>query len=494
MDTALRVLFVTPEASPLAVCGELAEFAGSLPKHLRALGAEVSLVMPRYRCPEIEALAAEPVFPELGVPLGEEKVKASVWKAEAGGQTIYLIDQPKYFGRDKIYGSSREDYPDNDERFIFFNRAVLEFLVASRLEVDVLHCHNWPTGLIPVFLKTHYAGSPLLARIATVFTLHNASSQGCFPAETLSLTGLSWDLFASRRLSFNGQFNFLKAGVAFSDALNTVSSAYKRELLTSKEMGLAEVLRARPGRFIGIRNGLDLEAWNPENDPFIPAAFSAADWSGKAVCKKALCEEFGLAAETDSPLLGLVTPLTPQKGLDILLEAAPAIIDLGFKMIMAGAGEGRYVQALNKLQKTHPQSFGLRTELNPGLRHRIIAGSDMILIPSREEPCGLNQFCGFRYGTVPLARAVGGLKETVRPFRPASGEGNGFMFGEDSARALLRALRRARDCYLRPECWARLMKAGFEAQSSWEEAARKYLGLYRSALSLRRREGHGKPA
>ncbi len=488
MTKALRVLFVTPEASPLAVCGELADFVRSLPKHLRSLGADVSLVMPRYRCPEIEALSAEPVLSELSVPLGGEKVKASVWKAEAGGQTIYLIDQPKYFGRDKVYGSVREEYPDNDERFIFFNRAVLEFLAVSGLEVDVLHCHNWPTGLIPVFLKTHYADSPNLARAATVFTLHNASLQGCFPAETLSLTGLSWDLFASRRLSFNGQFNFLKAGVAFSDALNTVSSGYRREILTSKEMGLAEVLKARPGKFVGIRNGLDLEAWNPESDPFIPAPFSAADPSGKATCKKALLREFGLTAETDAPLLGVVTPLTAQKGLDILLEAAPAIIGLGFKIILAGMGENRYVQALSRLVKTHPENFGLRTELNPSLSHRIIAGSDIILIPSREEPCGLNQLCGFRYGTVPVVRAVGGLKETVKPFRPGSGEGNGFVFGRDSGRALLRAVLRARDCYRRPELWDKLMRAGFEAQPSWAEAARKYLGLYRTALNVRRRE------
>ena len=488
MDTALRVMFVTPEVSPLAISGELADFVGSLPKHLRALGAEVSLVLPRYRRPEIEALPAELILRELWVPMGGDKVKASVWKAEAEGQSVYLIDYPKYFARDNIYGSSREEYLDNDERFIFFNRAVLEFLIASRLEVDVLHCHNWPTALIPVFLKTHYAGTEALRGVATVFTLHNAASQGCFPAETLALTGLGWDLFASRRLSFNGQFNFLKAGAAFSDVLNTVSSGYKREILSSKEMGLAEILKARAGRFAGIRNGIDLEVWNPENDPFIPTPFSAADLSGKAACKKSLMEEFGLTPEPEAPLLGLVTHLTPLKGLDLLLDTIPAIIGLGFKIILAGTGENRYGQALNKLRKAQAESLGLRLEMNPALSHRIIAGSDMILIPSREEPCGLNQFYGFRYGTVPVVRAVGGLKETVRPFQPASGKGNGFVFHEDSGRALLRALLRARDCYLQTECWAKLMRAGFEEQPSWEEAAQKYLGLYRAAVNLRRKE------
>lgn len=488
MDTALRVLFVTPEASPLAISGELAEFAGSLPKYLRFLGAEVSLILPRYRCPEIESLRAEPVLRELWVPLGAEKIKASVWKTEAGGHSVYLVDYPKYFGRERIYGSSREEYPDNGERFIFFNRAVLEFLVQSGLEVDVLHCHNWPAALIPVFLKTHYAETEALRGVATVFTLHNAAYQGRFPAETVALTGLGWDLFASRRASFNGQFNFLKAGAAFSDVLNTVSSAYKREILSSKEMGLAEILKARAGRFSSIRNGIDLEAWNPEADPFIAAPFSPADTSGKAICKKSLMEEFGLPLGQSAPLLGLVTHLTLLKGLDLVLETAAGIMEMGYIIVLAGAGEERYVQALNKLKKTHPHSLGLRFEMSPALCHKVIAGSDMILIPSRDEPCGLNQFYGFRYGTVPVVRAVGGLKETVRPFRPASGEGNGFVFRRYSGRALLQALLRARDCYRRPECWSRIMSACFGERPSWEEAAQKYLKLYRVALNLRRGE------
>jgi starch synthase len=488
MNTALRVLFVTPEVSPLAISGELADFTGSLPKYLGLLGADVSLILPRYRCPEIEALQAEPVLRELWVPLGSGKIKASVWKTKLGPHTVYLVDYPKYFGRERIYGSSREEYPDNDERFIFFNRAVLEFLLQSQLKVDVLHCHNWPTALIPIFLKTHYADSEPLRGVATVFTLHNASYQGCFPAETLALAGLGWDLFASRRVSLNGQFNFLKAGAVFSDVLNTVSSAYKREILTSKEMGLAEIIRARAARFSSIRNGIDLEAWNPETDPFIAAPFSAADPAGKAACKKGLLEEFSLAPDPGAPLLGLVTHLTSLKGPDLLLEAAAEIVGLGFKIVLAGVGEERYIQALKKLKRTYPQSVGLRFEMNPALCHKIIAGSDMILIPSRHEPCGLNQFYGFRYGTVPVVRAVGGLKETVRPFRPASGEGNGFIFRRHSGKALLRALLRARDCYRRPECWSKIMSAGFGERPSWEEAARKYLGLYRAAVNLRRKQ------
>jgi len=486
METALRVLFVTPEISPYAISGELAEFAGSLPRHLQDLGVEVSVVVPRYRIPEIEALAAEPVFPELWVPLGEESVRASVWKAEMESRTVYLIDHPRYFGRDKIYGTPREEYPDNDERFIFFNRAVLEFIVQSGLETDVLHCHNWPAALVPVFLKTHYAGEEILRGTAVVFTLHNALFQGDFPAESLALTGLGWELFAGRRLSVNGRFNFLKSGVAFSDALSTVSAAYRKELLSGKDSALAALLRPRSGRFYAVRNGIDLDSWNPATDPHIAARFSADDPSGKAECKSALAAEFGLEAGRDAPLLAFVAHLTQHKGLDLVLEAAPSMLRLGFALVVAGLGDERSRQSVSRLAKAHPGRVGVKFDMSPAVSHRIVAGADMMLIPSREEPCGLNQLYGFRYGTVPVARAVGGLRETVRPFRPGKAGGNGFLFRGYNRRALLEALKRALDCYRRPDCWADVTGAGFRERPGWEEAARQYVELYRTALNLKR--------
>ncbi|MBN2198539.1 MAG: glycogen synthase [Candidatus Aminicenantes bacterium] len=486
METALRVLFVTPEISPYAISGELAEFAGSLPRHLQDLGAEVSVILPRYRVPEIEALAVEPVFPELWVPLGEESVRASVWKAETEGRTVYLVDHPRYFGRDKIYGTPREEYPDNDERFIFFNRAVLEFIVQSGLETDVLHCHNWPAALIPVFLKTHYAGEDVLRGTAVVFTLHNALFQGEFPAESLALTGLDWNLFAARKLSVNGRFNFLKSGVAFSDALSTVSAAYRKELLSGKDAVLAGLLRPRSKRFFAVRNGIDLDAWNPATDPHIPVRYAPDDPSGKAECKSALAAEFGLEAGRNTPLLAFVAHLTPHKGLDLLLESAPSMVRLGFALVVAGLGDERSRQSVSRLSKAHPGRIGVKFDMGPALSHRIVSGADMMLIPSREEPCGLNQLTAFRYGTVPVARAVGGLKETVRPFRSGRAGGNGFLFRGYNRRALLDALKRARDCFRRPDCWAAVMQEGFRERPGWEEAARSYMELYRTALKLRR--------
>lgn len=485
METALRVLFITPEMSPYAISGELAEFSGALPRHLEELGVDVSVVMPRYRIPEIEALAAEPAFPELWVPLGEESVRASVWKAEPGGRTVYLIDHPRYFGRDKIYGTPREEYPDNDERFIFFNRAVLEFIVQAGLEADVLHCHNWPSALVPVFLKTHYAEEDVLKRTAVVFTLHNALFQGDFPAESLALTGLDWNLFAARKLSVNGRFNFLKSGVAFSDALNTVSAVYRRELLAGKDASLAELLRSRSGRFFAVRGGIDLDAWNPETDPHLPARFSAGDPSGKAECKAALATEFGLAAGKEAPLLAFIAHLTQHKGLDLLLDAAPAVLRLGFSLAVAGLGEERSRQSVSRLAKAHPGRVGVKFDMSPALSHRVVAGADMMLIPSREEPCGLNQFYAFRYGTVPVARAVGGLKETIKPFRSGTGEGNGFLFRGYNRRALVGALRRALDCFRRPECWAAVTRAGFRERPGLADVARRYVELYKKAMDLK---------
>lgn len=488
MDSRLRVLFVTPEASPYAISGELAEFAGSLPRHLRELGVEVSVIMPRYRIPEVEALAAEPVIPELWVPLGEESVRASVWRAEPGGLTVYLVDHPRYFGRDRIYGTPREEYPDNDERFIFFNRAVLEFIVQSGLETDVLHCHNWPAALVPVFLKTHYAEEDALRGTAVVFTLHNALFQGDFPAESLALTGLGWGLFAGRKLSVNGRFNFLKSGVAFSDALSTVSPAYKSELLSGKDAALAALLRSRSGSFYAVRNGIDLDAWNPETDPHIAARFSAENPSGKAGCKEALAAEFGLEAPPGTPLLGFIGHLTQHKGLDLLLESAPAVLRLGFVLAVAGLGDERSRQSLSRLAKANPGRVGVKFDMGPAVSHRVVAGADMMLIPSREEPCGLNQFYAFRYGTVPTARAVGGLAETVKPFRPSTGGGNGFLFRGYDSRSLAGALKRALACYRRPDCWAAVMRAGFRERPGWEDAARRYVDLYHEALKLRRGE------
>lgn len=487
MNQKFRIVYVSPEVSPYAKSGELADVASSLPKYLSSLGMEVSLFMPKYRKPEIESLPMELVMRELMVPVGNQKAKANIYKSELGKYAIYFVDNPIYFWRDGIYGLGEGEYLDNDERFIFFNRAVLEFMLKAEMHADIIHCNSWPTALIPVLLKTLYTHKPLFKNTATVFTLHNVAYQGEFPPETLALTGLSWNYFNPDQLSLNGRFNFLKAGVIFADILTTVSSAYRREIQTEKYgFGLEKILEKRRDIFFSIRNGIDCELWNPATDPYLAANYSASNLKGKRDCKLDLLKEFGLSLSSETPLLGIVSYLSSQKGFDILLEAIPELVEMEVGLVILGKGDERYENLFFNIHKKYPEKIGVKLEVNPNLAHKIVAGADIFLIPSLYEPCGLNQLCSFRYGTVPVARATGGLAETVRPFKPDTLKGNGFIFKEYSSQALLETLREAISCYKRPELWQKVTEAGLSENVSWEAAARKYVKLYQNALASKR--------
>lgn len=487
MSQKLKVVYVSPEASPYAKSGELAEVASSLPKYLASIGMEVCLFMPKYRRPEIESLPMELAVRELIVPVGEQKVKASVYKSEQGKYDIYFIDNPIYFWRDGIYGLGEGEYLDNDERFTFFSRAVLEFLIKARIDADIIHCNSWPTALIPVFLKTHYSQKSHFKKTATVFTLHNIAYQGEFPPESLALTGLSWDYFNPNRLSLNGKFNFLKAGVIYSDVLTTVSSAYRKEIQTDKHgFGLEKILKSRRATFFSIRNGIDYEIWDPEKDPYIAANYSASNLEPKKECKRDLIKEFGLSLTPKAPLMGIVSHLSSQKGFDLLLEAVDELMEMDVGLIILGKGDEKYENLFSGIQKQNSQKISVKFEINPALAHKVVAGADIFLVPSLYEPCGLNQFCSFRYGTVPLVRGTGGLGETVKPFNPETLKGNGFVFKEYSSEAMLETLKEALSIYKNPGLWQRVMEAGLRENFSWESVARKYLRLYQNALERKR--------
>ncbi|OGD12753.1 MAG: hypothetical protein A2Y86_08765 [Candidatus Aminicenantes bacterium RBG_13_62_12] len=488
MRSDLRIALVTPEAAPFAKSGELAEFCASLPRYLTSLGFKVSLIMPKYSTPQIASLHAASAFPEISVPLNGERVKASVLRAEQKGYDIYLVDSPKYFLRENIYGPPSGNYLDNDERFVFFSRAALEFLRQAGLSPDVIHCQNWPTALIPVFLESHYREDPGLGSAATVLTLHNTAFQGEFPAETLALMDLNWDFFGPRRLSLNGKFNFLQAGAACADLVNTVSRAYEKELLSRRNASeLGGVLRKRRKAFTSVRNGLDRESWDPEKDPYIAAPFGPGRPEGKARCKQDLIAAAGLAMSADRPLLAFVSHLSRLKGADILAQSLQGIVDLEAGVIIFGEGEERYQKEFGAAVRRFPGRVAFQFEPGPVLIHKIIAGADMLLLPSLVEPSGLNLFAAFRYGTVPVVRATGGLKEAVRPANSRTGSGNGFTFGGYSAEALVRAVRRAVDYRAsRPARWRRLMEEGMRQDFSWEETARGYADLYERALKFKR--------
>ncbi len=486
MEKNLRVAFVSAEVSPYAKLGEMADVAYSLPKHLSSLGMDVSLFMPKYRRPEIDSLPIERITSNLPVYLGDRTAKANVFRGEQGKYDIYFIDNPKYFWRDQIYGTGTREYLDNDERFIFFNRAVLEFLHSSKLQPDIIHCNNWPTALIPVFLKTHYTKKKHFHNTATVLTLHNIAYQGEYPPDSLMLTGLNMKYFTSRHLSLNGKFNFLKAGIMYADVLNTVSSTYRREILTKKHgLGLEEILRIRRDVFFSIRNGIDYEVWNPETDPYIATNYSFSNLDAKKTCKRDLIKEFGLPIHTKTAVIGIVSYMRTHKGFDILLDAMDELVKLDMALVILGQGEEQYENQFIEIQKKYPDKVAVRLEMNPALAHKMAAGADIFLIPSLYEPCGLNQLYSFRYATVPVVRGTGGLEETVRPFHPTTSEGNGFVFKEYSSAAMLEALKEALKYYKKPELWKKIISEGMKENFSWDNAARRYMNLYKSALDIK---------
>lgn len=487
MDKNLMVAFVSAEVSPYAKLGEMADVAYSLPKHLSSLGMEVSLFMPKYRRPEIDSLPKELITPSLPVYLGDRMVKASVFRGEQGKYDIYFIDNPKYFWRDQIYGTGTGAYLDNDERFVFFNRAVLEFLLKNNVRADIIHCNNWPTALIPVFLKTHYSKKKNFRHTASVLTLHNIAYQGEFPPDSLLITGLNLKYFTSRHLSLNGKFNFLKAGIMYADALNTVSSSYRKEILTRKHgLGLEEILNRRKEVFFSIRNGIDYEVWDPETDPFIASNYSYSNLEAKKTCKSDLMKEFGMSISAKTPLIGIVSYMRTHKGFDILLDAMEELVKWDLALVILGQGEEFYENQFIEIQRKYPDKVAVRLEMNPSLAHKMAAGADIFLIPSLYEPCGLNQLYSFRYATVPVVRGTGGLEETVRPFHPETMKGNGFVFKEYSSSAMLDAMKEALEYYKKPALWKKIVAQGMKENFSWESAAKRYVHLYRSALKLKK--------
>jgi len=487
MSESLRVIFATAEASPFALSGELADVASALPKYLARLGLNVSVLIPHYRTPEIESLDKEIVLSELLVPLGDRQVKARVFRHELEKHDIYFIDNAQYFWRENIYGTGKGEYLDNDERFVFFCRAILEFIKKSEKTVDIFHCNSWPTALIPVFLKTHYAHKGLLKDAACLLTLHNISYQGDFPPETLAYTGLNWDYLGPNKLTLNGKFNFLKSGILFADMLNTVSDDYRMEILHEKNgFGLQEVLKSRDEELWGIRNGVDYEIWNPGTDPFLAFNYTASELELKKKNKVELAKEFGLTLPASTPLLGMAAYLTANKGVELLLDSMEGLMKKDVCLVVLGHGDDSYEKRLENIQKSYPGRFAIRTDTNPILFHKVIAGSDILLVPSRHEPCGLNQFYGFRYGAVPVVHNTGGMKETVRPLNSETMEGNGFVFNQYTTQAFLDAVDRACGFYKEPGIWGRIMKAGFEEDFSWENSARKYVALYQRAIEKRK--------
>jgi starch synthase len=466
----MKILMVASEAAPFAKTGGLADVVGSLPAALKSLGHEVAVLLPRYRAVDLKS--ARRVYDSLPVWLGPDRFDTTVYLIQQE-TPFYFLDCPQLYDRPGLYGEEGVDYPDNHVRFAVLAHAALEF---SRhiFRPDILHGHDWQAGLVPVYLQTIYAKDPTFLGMRTLFTVHNLGYQGLFPAAALAEIGLDdAGLFRPEGLEFFGRVSYLKGGLSFSDALNTVSPTYAREIQTPEYgFGLDGVLRSRGNVLTGILNGVDYTEWNPETDSFIAAHYSTADLSGKGVCKGDLLNEFGLPWEArDAPLIGIVSRFTSQKGADLIAEIADDMVGEGFYMVALGTGEPYYEAVFHGMAARHPGRISVRIGYNNALAHKIEAGADLFLMPSRYEPCGLNQIYSLKYGTVPLVRATGGLDDTID-------SETGFKFDQYSGGALLGELRAARQAFADQESWHAMMRAGMAKDYSWKTSAAEYARLY----------------
>lgn len=476
----LKILMAASEGVPFSKTGGLADVIGALPQALAANGAQVTVVLPRYRGTRLENPKAR--IRSLTIPLGSTLHFPSILEAPATGSVRWLfVDYPEYFDRDSLYvGAGGTDYPDNPERFSLFSRAVIE-IAKSVFTPDVIHCHDWQAGLVPVLMKSVYAADPALAGIPVAFTVHNLGYQGVFPADSLARTGLPPDWFRVDRLEFYGQVNFLKGALISSDAITTVSRKYAEEIQTPEYgFGLDGVLRDRAESIRGILNGADYAHWDPAVDGFIAANYNVADLDGKRECKRDLLREFGLPDhDLDQPLIGVVSRLTRQKGADLIAEIAQDLLRDSVHLVALGTGELEFEKLFLDLASRFPNRVAVRIAYDDKLAHKIEAGADMFLMPSRYEPCGLNQIYSLRYGTVPIVRATGGLDDTIEDYHGGIEGATGFKFAPYTGTALLDCVKRALTIYDDKAAWTRLMRNGMTRDFSWSASAREYVRLYR---------------
>jgi starch synthase len=493
----MRIVVASSEAVPFSKTGGLADVATALADALAALGHSVWLVTPYY--PQIHAnngsangVVIEPTDIQFEVPMGNRHVRGGVRRARLPGSavTFLLVDQFVYFDRPGLYQANGADFRDNCERFAFFSRAVLAIAEEIRLRPDVIHCNDWQTGLIPALLSIEGRAPDTFETTASVFTIHNMAFRGMFWHWDMLLTGLDWKYFNWKQMEFYNQLSLLKTGLTFADALTTVSPTYAREIQTPEYgYGLDGVLRSRRDDFVGILNGVDTKIWNPQTDPALPAHYSVVDIEdGKRACKRKLQEEFGLPVRGEIPLLAIVSRLTDQKGLDLVMQGSETLLNRDLQLCVLGSGEAKYQDWLLDLSKRVPDKVAVRIGFDEALAHRIEAGADIFLMPSQFEPCGLNQMYSLIYGTVPLVRAVGGLADSVVDATPdnlAHGTATGFSFSGYSAADLVATIERALTLFAdRPE-WLRLARSGMNQDWSWRRSALQYFRVYEKAVAKR---------
>lgn len=483
----MNVWFVCAELAPLAGTGGLGEVTGALSKKLSQLGCDVSVVMPYYLAAERSNLQKDLFISDLWAKLGNRWLNFDVYKVDKDNNfRIFLVKREDLYFRPNLYRDSKGDYYDNFERFCFFCHATIKLLNSIDQKKDIIHCHDWHTGLLCAFVRAGQLKGDTDTKI--VFTVHNIAYQGIYPKEQFYLTGLDPSIYFTKEgMEFWGNINLMKAGIVYADKITTVSPTHAQELKDPNiARGLEGLFVKRERDITGILNGVDYEVWNPKKDRFIRANFDRQDIRGKMLCKEDLLIEFGLSpSHINRPTIGMVTRLDVQKGIDLLLAAMDRIMEFDLSLVILGSGDQRYVDGLTYFKAKYPEKIGLKITHDERLAHKVLAGSDMILVPSLFEPCGVVQMYSMRYGAVPIARATGGLKDTVIPFNPDTMEGNGILFEHFDTNGLLWAIAQALRFYYNKELWNRIVSNAMECDFSWERSAKEYLSLYEK-LMLRR--------
>lgn len=478
----MKILFVASEGLPFSKTGGLADVIEALPKALAKQGHQVAVVLPRYRGTKVTTI----IMPSVTVPMGRQlRFPAILDGTVLQNVRYFFVDDPAYFDREGIYGASSGDYADNAARFGEFSRVAIE--IAKHIWLpDVIHCHDWQTGLVPVLLRTAYAADPVLRDIPVLFTIHNMGYHGQFPKEILESTGIPQSVFHTDGMEFYGKVNFLKGGLVYADFLTTVSKRYAQEIQTPEfGCGLDGVVRSRKERLSGILNGVDYSVWNPEKDPHIAVKYSAKDLTGKQLCKQALLDMYGLPPDHAArAVIGIVSRFVDQKGFDLIADKAHELMNEDLVLTVLGSGERRYEEMFLALAKAYPGRVGVKIAYDDKVAHAIEAGADMFLMPSRYEPCGLNQIYSLKYGTVPIVRATGGLDDTIEPFDLEHGTGTGFKFSEYTGAALLQCVQQALHHHEDVRIWKRIQLNGMAKDFSWKTSASEYGKLYEVVRAL----------
>ena len=477
---------IASEVAPFSKTGGLADVASALPRALGRAGHDVTVVTPRYL-----GIAAGRWRTDVEAAVAGTRLSAGLFEEPLGpGARALFVDCPPLYDREGLYHAGQVDYADNPLRFAFLVIAALEWAARADEPIDVVHAHDWQAGLAPAYLRQHFSRHPALAHTASVFTIHNLAYQGIADKAWLPRLGLGWDLFTVGGLEFWDRMSLLKAGVNFSDAVTTVSPTYAQEIQRPEYgVGFDGVMRARRDVLTGILNGVDVDAWDPARDAHLPQPFTAKALAGKAAAKAAVLEAFGLPADAAGlarPLVGIVSRLVDQKGFDLVAQVADSLADLGPAFVVLGSGEARYEHMWRTLAARRPDRFGVRLGFDEHLAHLIEGGADMFLMPSRYEPCGLNQMYSLRYGTVPIVRATGGLVDSVVPWDAATRKGTGFLFADYSGDAMLAALAEAVRVFADRTAWARLQQNGMKVDFSWDKAAKAYVTVYKRVIAAAR--------